>query len=206
MSDPQGRQAIILQDLLQDLQSHSYDPASTTNEQYAAKYNTDLLAAHKEMVKRNTKLTDLLDHYIQNYDKKSEENMKYKEMLFSVFVGLFILFTFGVFIVFIKTDLNDVTAPLAVSLVSVGATYVGSIFVVYELMFKYLFPIDEEKDMINMIKTVIDNDLKLEEHIAKISGFQKPPNKEWAMEPLETKPKGKKPKRSKRDITFRKAQ
>lgn len=179
----QQQKVATISDLLHELTSSVYDPKSTINEQYVAyaaskQYTAGLLKAHDQVVIRNEKLTGLLEHYIKNYDEKTVENRRYKEMLFNTFVGLFILLTFGIFVVFIRTDLNEVTVPLAVSLISVGATYVGSIFVVYEIMFRYLFPVDEEKDMITMIKTVIDNDLKLEEFALRVPSLLGPANRE----------------------------
>ena len=119
------------------------------------------------MIERNILLTTLLKNYIDSHAEKTRTNKWYKAILFYTFVIAFIAFTAAVAVVFLKADLNAATVPLVVSLLSVGATYVGSIFIAYEIMFKYLFPADEEKDMISMIKTVIENDLKVEEFASK---------------------------------------
>ena len=50
-----------------------------------------------------------------------------------------------------------------VSLLSVSVTYLASLIAVFEIMSKYLFPIDEEKDTITMIQAVINNDVQVEE-------------------------------------------
>ena len=50
-----------------------------------------------------------------------------------------------------------------VSLLSVSVTYLASLIAVFEIMSKYLFPIDEEKDTISMIQAVINNDVQVEE-------------------------------------------
>lgn len=136
-----------------------YDEKSTTDEQYA----DDLIKTHKQVVERNILLTSLLKNYVDSHTQKNKTNQDFKDILFYTFVLAFIVFTAAIIIVFIKTDLADATVPLVVSLLSVGATYLGSIFIAYEIMFKYLFPEDEEKDMISMIKVVIENDLKVEE-------------------------------------------
>ena len=149
------------QDLLNELANLLENSASQsiTDEKYAE----GLIKAHAQVIERNILLTNLLKNYIESHSEKNEMNKKFKKILFYTFVLAFILFTGAVIVVFIKTDLNEATVPLVVSLLSVGATYIGSIFIAYEIMFRYLFPADEEKDMISMIKTVIENDLKVEE-------------------------------------------
>lgn len=141
------------------LEASLYDDQSTTDEEYAG----GLLKAHTQIVNRNALLTKLLESYIDSHSKKVSENQWYKRIMFIVFLGVFISFTCATLWMFLKTDLNSANIPQIVSLLSVGGTYIGSIFVAYEIMFKYLFPTDEEKDMISMIKTVIENDLKVEE-------------------------------------------
>lgn len=54
-----------------------------------------------------------------------------------------------------------------VSLFSVSVTYLASLIAVFEIMSKYLFPIDEEKDTITMIQAVINNDVQVEELMSK---------------------------------------
>lgn len=141
------------------LEDSLYDDQSTTNEEYAS----GLLKAHTQIVSRNILLTKLLESYIDSHSKKVKENRLYKGVMFSTFLLAFISFTVATLCLFLKTDISTADIPQVVSLLSVGATYIGSIFVAYEIMFKYLFPTDEEKDMISMIKTVIENDLKVEE-------------------------------------------
>lgn len=145
--------------LLTLLEESEPDVQSTTDEKYAE----GLLKAHGEVVGRNILLTQLLKNYIESHSKKIQENRLYKRVMFFTFVGAFILFTGVTLWKFMFTDVNSANIPQVVSLLSVGATYIGSIFVAYEIMFKYLFPTDEEKDMISVIKTLIENDLKVEE-------------------------------------------
>lgn len=152
-------------DELADLLEYGfYDSESTTSEKYAK----GLLQAHTQIVSRNALLTTLLRNYINTTKNRNKENTILKRILFGVFLAILIALTVTLVIVFIRVDLNEVTVPLVVSLLSVGATYLGSIFAIYEIMFRYLFPIDEEKDTISMIQTVITNDLKVEEFVSKL--------------------------------------
>lgn len=70
-------------------------------------------------------------------------------------------------VVFIVCNRNSNSIPSMVSLLSVSATYLASLIAVFEIMSKYLFPIDEEKDTITMIQAVIDNDVQVEELMSK---------------------------------------
>ena len=70
-------------------------------------------------------------------------------------------------VVFIVCNRNSNSIPAMVSLLSVSVTYLASLIAVFEIMSKYLFPIDEEKDTITMIQAVINNDVQVEELMSK---------------------------------------
>ena len=73
------------------------------------------------------------------------------------------ILTLTIVIVFVKVDLNNITnASSVIALVSVIVTYLTSMLSIFNIMSKYLFPADEEKDAIGMISTVISNDLNVE--------------------------------------------
>lgn len=146
-----------------ELLSSNYDSKKTTNEKYA----NQLVSVHAEFVTRNGKLTTLLENYITQSKERVSTNNFLKKFLFWFFIGLLAVLTIAVVVVFIKVDLDDSTVTSMVSLLSVAVTYLGSIIAIFEIISKYLFPMDEEKDTINMIKTVIENDIKVEEIMSK---------------------------------------
>lgn len=150
----------LFKEILMDLISSNYDDTSTKDEGYAKQ----LIAIHSQFVKRNTELTKLLSNYIIRRDERVKTNAFFKKFLFWTFVGLLVLLTLTIVIVFIKVDLNNITnTSSVVGLVSVIVTYLTSMLSIFNIMSKYLFPSDEEKDAIDMISTVISNDLKVEE-------------------------------------------
>ncbi len=153
-----------LKEVLDLLESSSYDVQSTTSEDYAR----GLLDAHLNIVARNKLLTKLLDNYINTSEKRNKENVILRRVLFGIFTFILILLTVAVVVVLCKVDFNQVTISLVLSLFSVGGTYVGSLFTIYEIMIKYLFPTDQEKDTISMIRTLIENDIKVEELASKL--------------------------------------
>lgn len=149
--------------VLSELLNSDYDNQNTKNESYARQ----LINVHTEFVNRNRKLTTLLDKYIAQREERVNINKKFKCVLFFLFVLSFLALTITIIVIFAKTDINNSNASSTISLISVAVTYLGSIMIIFEIISKYLFPTDEEKDMISMIKTVIDNDVKVEEFMSK---------------------------------------
>lgn len=85
-----------------------------------------------------------------------------KKFIFWFFIVLLGILTMAVAL-FMICNRNSDSVPSMVSLISVSVTYLASLIAVFEIMSKYLFPIDEEKDTISMIQAVINNDVQVEE-------------------------------------------
>ena len=149
--------------VFRDLFSSYVDTSPTENESYAAQ----LTEVHKEFVKRNKSLTGLLDNYIENKKDRVKENKLCKQVIFWVFMSIFVLLSVTVVCVFRKTNINESNAAVTTSLVTVAVTYLTSILSIIIVISKYLFPVDEEKDTIEMIKTVIGNDVLVEQMMAE---------------------------------------
>lgn len=145
-------------DVLFDLLRARYDANSTKNENYAKQ----LIAVHQEFVERNKELTRLLKDYISQRAVRISSNKLLKNVIYWLFVVILLALTFTVIVVFLKTDMNKSNTKTVVSLLSVAATYLTSILSIVKIISKYLFPFDEEKDTIEMIKTVIQNDVQVE--------------------------------------------
>lgn len=144
--------------VLWDLMTSKFDSKPTKNEEYAEQ----LMNVHAQFVKRNGKLTDLLDDYITQRRDRVKTNNFLKKFIFWFFIGLLGVLTIAV-AVFLIYNRNSDSVSSMVSLLSVSVTYLASLIAVFEIMSKYLFPIDEEKDTISMIQAVINNDVQVEE-------------------------------------------
>lgn len=149
-------------DVLSSLLTSKFDSQPTKNEEYAEQ----LKNVHAQFVKRNGSLTELLDDYITQRRNRVKTNNFLKNIIFWFFIALLGVLTIAV-VIFIICNRNSNSIPSMVSLLSVSVTYLASLIAVFEIMSKYLFPIDEEKDTINMIQTVINNDVKVEELMSK---------------------------------------
>ena len=153
-----NRENPLYREALWELLTSKFDSKPTKNEQYAEQ----LMNVHAEFVKRNGKLTDLLDDYMHQRRERVRTNNFLKKFIFWFFVGLLGILTIAVAI-FMICNRNSDSVPSMVSLISVSVTYLASLIAVFEIMSKYLFPIDEEKDTISMIQAVINNDVQVEE-------------------------------------------
>lgn len=148
--------------VLRELITSNFDSKPTQNEEYAEQ----LMNVHAQFVKRNGKLTDLLDDYIEHRRERVKTNNFLKKFIFWFFIGLLGVLTIAVVVFIIYNRATD-SIPSMVSLLSVSVTYLASLIAVFEIMSKYLFPIDEEKDTISMIQAVINNDVQVEELMSK---------------------------------------
>ena len=145
-------------DTLNELNSSSYDNVSTTNEVYAKQ----LAVIRQGFVDRNKLLTSLLNSFITQRNARIKTNMFFKKFMFWFFLSLlFILTAAVVTLAFFLVPIVD-TLSAAASLISAFLTYLASLIGIFQIISKYLFPSDEEKDTINMIKTVINNDIEVE--------------------------------------------
>lgn len=150
-------------EILYELLQSDFDERATKDEDYAKQ----LKNVHNEFVRRNRKLTTLLDDYMGHRNKRINSNGFFKKFIFWLFVVVFLTLTVVVVIVFLTTDINNPNVTTVISLLSVAGTYLASIMTVFQIMTKYLFPPDEEKDTIEMIKTVINNDVEVEKMMSE---------------------------------------
>lgn len=150
-------------DVLLTLLKSRYDVQKSKSEGYA----NDLNNVQSEFVKRNKSLTQLLSGYIKEKEDRVKINKRLKITLFIVFVGLLLGLTVGIIVVFCKINFNQINVVAVTGLVSACVTYIGSLLAILKIMAKYLFPCDEEKDTIDMIKTVLQNDNQVEEMLTE---------------------------------------
>lgn len=147
------------------LMSSYIDKLSTKNESYAK----NLESPHANFVDRNERLTALFQNYISQIRDRAQTNKKLKGVIFWFFIVLLSILTISV-IGFIVCTAISKNKDFSVPLITVSITYAGSLIAIFEIISKYLFPIDEEKDAVSMIKTVLNNDFKVEKLISKEVG------------------------------------
>lgn len=138
--------------------------ASITSDEYR-NYKNDLLAMHSAVSARNTHFSALLQNYVRQQDIRSSLNTTLKCIVFIFYVTLLIVFSIRFFDLLGRYDFADVDVESLVSLLTVTATYVGSFIGSFEIITKYLFPPDEEKDASIILQALIENDKQTEESV-----------------------------------------
>ena len=150
------------------LNNSKVDSSTTYNENYAK----NLTKIQEDFVVRNVLLTSLLSNYITQREKRVKTNHTFKNIIFWVFIAILCIMVITTAIVAIVALRRDSVKNI-VALISVLLTFLSSLIIIFEIISKYLFPADEEKDTIEMIRTVIENDIKLQEYLSSAQNDSK---------------------------------
>ncbi|MCL2446856.1 MAG: hypothetical protein FWD06_08850 [Oscillospiraceae bacterium] len=107
--------------------------------------------------KQGKLMTEALEHATNYYKKKNEENPKYKKSFIRMakFILLAMTCSFIValfFSLFLEVDTQVVLAVMGGG----AATTIIALFKIPEIIAKYLFPLEEDKTILELIKTLKD--------------------------------------------------
>lgn len=115
-----------------------------------------------EYDKRNTLYTSLLGEYIGIYSKRAQAKDKYKLAFFIItmiaFVGIIVasLIFIGYTSIYGEGQIVDIGTVIA----SV-AGIISALIIIPKIIAEHLFPVNEESTMIDMVKSMQDNDAKI---------------------------------------------
>ena len=113
----------------------------------------------KEYDERNVLYTELLRNYIASYEDKDGEKRKYKKVFFWVTIVILILivvaclFFIWIIIVVGKDNYTEIGAIIG-SVVGI----ITALIAIPKIIAEHLFPVNEESNMIDMVKNMQDND------------------------------------------------
>ncbi len=117
---------------------------------------------------RNKLYTDLLSSYIAIYTEKAKQKDEYKLVFFIITMVLFILLVaVGIGII------SYVAVSGTGSISDIGAVaggvagIISALLVVPKIIAEHLFPVDEERTMIEMVKGMQENDAKIRDIMSK---------------------------------------
>lgn len=123
--------------------------------------------AKKEYGNRNKMITVLFEIYNDNTERRMKTNRRCKKITFwFLLISIFTLTLsiIGLFIVLLKYNLiNDSIAII----ISACVTYLGSLLSILQIITKYLFPNNEDKNVLDLLKTIIEKDNNLDNSINK---------------------------------------
>lgn len=113
----------------------------------------------KQYDKRDYLYSKLLANYIEAYDKKSQHNKVYKAIFFGVILFIFIgLIVTSVVILFLIARKSTTSVADVALVVSGIAGIISAIIALPKIIAEHLFPTNEDENMIDMVKSMQQND------------------------------------------------
>ena len=113
----------------------------------------------KQYDRRDELYANLLENYIEQSKDKADKNVGYKQKFFNIVMTVFCCMIFipllAILIVAIRGD-NNITAVIALS--SSAISILSAIIILPKIIAKHLFPTDEDKNMIDLVKSMQEND------------------------------------------------
>lgn len=113
----------------------------------------------KEYDERNVLYTELLRNYIASYEDKDNEKRRYKKVFFWVTIVILCLIVvaclvfIGIIIVVGKDNYTEIGAIIG-SVIGI----ITALIAIPKIIAEHLFPVNEESNMIDMVKNMQDND------------------------------------------------
>lgn len=121
-----------------------------------------------EYSRRNQLYTVLLDNYIDVYGKKEKAKAVYKGIFFTATMLLFLLVVgiclYGMYTLSTQGDGNLANVGIAIANM---AGIVSALIVLPKIIAEHLFPVNEESNMIGMVKNMQDNDANIRDFLSK---------------------------------------
>lgn len=116
----------------------------------------------KEQRKRDKKVTELLEQYVEGYKYKNKSNKWYKGILFGCSCLILLVFS-GVFIYLIlNIDFapESVSSVIVIEVITVCITFLSLIVGILTIIAKYVFPENEEEYITRIVEIIQNNDLE----------------------------------------------
>lgn len=115
-----------------------------------------------EYLKRNALYSSLLETYIVNYNKKASRKNKYKFAFFIVTMLTFIAIILLSIITIVHMAKKDTTTIYDMSVVFGSvASFITAIVVLPKIIAEHLFPVNEDENMISLVKNMQLNDSEI---------------------------------------------
>lgn len=122
-------------------------------------FDNDNYRLFRENVKRAEHVTEILSQYETQQKERYEYKRDKKKVIFNILMVLLVVLTITLLVAVIlyfalKMNSNQALAGL----ISGCVTYISSLFAIFMIIVKYIFPEDEEKNFNDLIATIIKDD------------------------------------------------
>lgn len=164
----QDKYKALLGDLQSALQSDSKKPDEAEDKRLNNIVASRSRDQDVEYDRRNSLYSDLLSNYIQVYRKKEKAKSVYKGIFFSVTMLLFCcvvaICLYGMYTLSTQGGGNLANVGIAIANI---AGIVSALIVLPKIIAEHLFPVNEESNMIDMVKNMQDNDANIRDVLFK---------------------------------------
>lgn len=112
---------------------------------------------------RNNMYSELLELYVHRYDKKEKTKGRYKCAFFVVIMVVFVavIMLCGFIIIYTVSRTEHITAADAGALIGSMAGIISTFIIIPKIIAEYLFPLNEESNMIDLVKSMQLNDANI---------------------------------------------
>lgn len=134
---------------------------------------TQQIAQDREYDERNTLYTILLRNYIYSYVEKDNEKKRYKKIFFYITILTMVAIVAISLIIMVyiaacgKGNLSDIGA------IAGGiAGMITALIIIPRIIAEHLFPVNEDSNMIDMVKNMQDNDTNIRNVLYGITNIE----------------------------------
>ena len=135
---------------------------------YSLKNDTDITRDAKlkdNILLRDGYVTNLLNEFVSNHRVKHSNDRKLKtKVLWGILIALLII-TITIIVAFVCFIRINIDIVVILSLLGVVISFLTSISFIIKMLLKYLFSLDTDKNIISLIATIIDHDLRQYEQL-----------------------------------------
>ena len=152
-------------------ESSNEPPLEATDENWVASISNQ--SQDPEYDARNHAYTELLRSYIKDYVQKAKHKKIFKCIFFgiimSVFAGISIIAIAGIFMVLKH---GNVTLEEVGVVIGALASMISAFIIIPRIIAEHLFPANEDENMIEMVKSMQENDARIRVHLHGAKGIE----------------------------------
>lgn len=123
----------------------------------------------ENIISRESDVTNLLHEFVENHKVKNADDKKLKnKVLIGICVAL-ILVSCIIIVAFICILALDIDIASIVALLGVVISFITAISFIIKILLKYLFPLDADKNIINLLSKIIEHDFLQYKHLRSLN-------------------------------------
>lgn len=154
----------LLSDIRKSLDETGRKPIEAEDVQLTSTVATQ--KSEVEYIKRDNLYTDLLGNYIDIYKTKEKHKKVFKIVFFVVVMLIFVGVIAGCVVSMCYISINGIYDMESVGIVIADiAGIISSVVIIPQIIAKHLFPTNEENFMLDMVKSMQNNDAGIRNYI-----------------------------------------